>query len=156
MGKAANPMDRKQLALDFEGRNRRRSLNPVPGLKRAMNLAARECGLSREEIVDRMNEQLYLDGLRTKGKDGQVTVAMLNKWLAPEARGHVISTQLLPYFCAAVSSLEPHQAMVEVNDGEVIGPIDQARLRKVRADEKKEDAARESRYWKTVCEEMKR
>lgn len=37
-----------------------RSLNPVAETKRAMNLAAKECGLSRPELVERLNGLIAL------------------------------------------------------------------------------------------------
>lgn len=73
----------------------RKSLNPVPDLKRALAMAIKESNLSRAEFVDLLNKEIRIAGLRTRGKDGLVTEDMLNKWLAPEDMDSAPPTKLL-------------------------------------------------------------
>jgi len=95
----------KQLPL-FGGK----SLNPVPDLKREMALAAKASGLSRQQIVDQMNVLIEVERLRTRGKDGLVTLDMLNKYLAPEA-DIVIPTQLIKIFGTVTANPGPAQTL---------------------------------------------
>jgi len=110
-----------------------KALNPVGDLKREMGLAAKKSGLSRQEICDRMNILIQVEGLRTKGKDGLVTLAMLDKWLAPEALESIIPLKLLPVFCRVVGSLAPLQALAGPVGGMVIGGLEVVLLEMARA-----------------------
>lgn len=78
------------------------SFNVVAGLKEAMNGAARRSGLSRGEIVDRMNDLARRYGAHlVKGKGG-LTLATFEKWLNPKSLDHVPTVQAIPIFCAVV------------------------------------------------------
>lgn len=131
----------------------RKSLNPVAELKLAMNLAAKGCGLSRGQLAERLNGLIALNGLRTKGRDGQVTEAMLDKWLAPEP-GTVIPLKLVAAFCAAAESLAPLQALAGPVGGQVIGPEEQVLLEMARAQVQEKEAGRKKRrleeQWKDL------
>lgn len=81
---------RKQPSL-FE----RKSLNPVADLKKALALAIRESGLTRAAFVELLNNEIRLERLRTRGKDGLITEDMLAKWLAPEDLDAVPPAKLL-------------------------------------------------------------
>jgi hypothetical protein len=139
----------RQLSL-FGGK----SLNPVGEVKRAMALAARECGLSRAVLVDEMNDLVRLEGLRTKGKDGLVTEAMLDKWLAPEARDYVIPLRFLPVFCRVAGSLAPLAALAAGLGAAVIGEADQVLLALARAQQEEKAAARRRRRLAEEYEEF--
>lgn len=73
----------------------RKSLNPVPDLKLALARAIKGSGLSRADFVELLNNEIRMERLRTRGKDGLVTEDMLNKWLAPEDTDSVPPTKLL-------------------------------------------------------------
>ena len=133
-----------------------RSLNPVAEMKRAMNLAAKECGLSRPELVDRLNGLIALEGLRTKGKGGLVTEAVLAKWLAPEDVSQVIPVKLLAAFCRAAGSLGPLAALAAPVDAWVIGKPDQVLLEMARAQVAEQDAARRKRRLAEQYKEIKK
>jgi len=83
--------------------------DPGPPLKAAMNEALRACSLSREQVCDRMNRMAVLAGVTCNGKCKSVTAALLDKWVAPSATGHMIPLRLLPIFCRAVESNAPFE-----------------------------------------------
>jgi len=90
------------------------SLNIMRPLKESMATAARECGLSREDIVDKMNDLAERYGvLLVKGNGRRLKVATLEKWLNPGDKQHVISLKALPVFCAVVKSSKPMRALIE-------------------------------------------
>lgn len=78
--------------------------DPVPLLKNAMSSSLKDCPLSREQVVDVVNEQLRLAGVTCNGRKGEVTPAILDKWCALSAPGHVIPLRILPFFCKTVNS----------------------------------------------------
>ena len=121
------------------------SLNPVAALKRAMNLAVRESGLSRAQVADRLNEVLALEGLRTRGRDGVVSLALLEKWLAPADMAAVMPAKFLPAFCRVTGSLAPLMALARPLGAAVIGPEDQVLLEMARALMAEREAARRRR-----------
>ncbi len=131
-----------------------KSLNPVADLKLAMNRAARECGLSRAQLAERLNGLIAMSGLRTKGRDGLVTEAMLDKWLSQDPDG-VIPLKLLPAFCAAADSLAPLQALAGPVGGLVIGPAEQLLLEMARAQMTEKEAARKRRRLEEQYREVK-
>ncbi len=99
-----------------------KSLNPTVELKRAMALAAKKSGLTRAQIAERLTLLLRVEGLKTRGKDGEVTETMIDKWLAPEALDSYPSPPLLVIYCRAVNSLGPLQPLAVPLGGRVIGP----------------------------------
>jgi hypothetical protein len=122
------PGPERQLPL-FGGE----SLNPVPALKLSLNLAVRESGLSRAQVADRLNEVLGREGLRTRGRDGVVSLALLEKWLAPADTAAVMPAKFLPAFCRVTGSLAPLMALARPLGAAVIGPEDQVLLELARA-----------------------
>ena len=97
-------------------------MNPVPRLKAAMREALKGCGLSREQVVDRMNELASLEGLTTGGRSKKVTLPLLDKWVAEGAPEHVIPLKFLPVFCEAVGSFAPLQVLAGCLGLTIIGP----------------------------------
>lgn len=140
----------KQMELFGE-----KSLNPTAELKRAMSLALKESGLTREEAAERLNAIILLERLRTRGKDGRVTLDILNKWLAPEATDQVIPVKLLPAFCRAVGSLKPLQALAAPLGGLVIGAGEQALLHMAQAVVAEKDARRRRLLYEEKYREMR-
>jgi|Deesub1362A_J573_1020465.scaffolds.fasta_scaffold03661_5 hypothetical protein len=92
------------------------ALDVTMSMKRALSAAMRNSGLSREQIVDRMNELLAGEGLAIR-----VTINALEKWAAPSAR-HMISVPLLPFFCRATGSLEPLRVLAGALGVALAGP----------------------------------
>ncbi len=101
------------------------SLNVVRPLKESMAEAAKSCGLSREELCDRMNELAARYGVRlVKGNSQRLNMATLEKWLNPEDSERVIGLKALPIFCAAVGSEEPVRILVAPLGYRIIGERD--------------------------------
>ena len=93
------------------------SSDPGPAIKAAMNESIRSCSLSREQIVDSMNKLAVIAGITCNGRSKQITVALLDKWVAPSATGYFIPLRLLPVFCRAVNSNLALQAFATFFDG---------------------------------------
>jgi len=108
-------------------RVRQLSLNEILGfdlvfeLKRAMKKAIKEAEISREEVVDRMHKLARLENVNYGLKSQRITVALLDKWVAESATGHVIPTKLLPIFCRATNSIEPVSVLAKYLGFRVIG-----------------------------------
>lgn len=79
----------------------------VASIKAAMNRDAAACGMSREQIADRMNEISQAAGVRlTQGNSRSISPALLEKWLSPAEREHVPSLIAVNVFCLAVGRTE--------------------------------------------------
>ena len=76
--------------------------------------------MSREQVVDEMNRLAAAEGLTTNGRSQKVTLALLDKWLAPGTVQHVIPLKLLPIFCAVTGSVAPLQALAALLGARVI------------------------------------
>lgn len=101
------------------------SLNVTREVKEAMNRAAKESGLSRDQIVDRMVALGGDYGINlASGNAASLTVAVLDKWLNPAETERMIPLKGLPVFCQVVKSMEPIAAMAAPLGGKVIGPED--------------------------------
>ena len=130
-----------QLSL-FE----QRTLNIDRELHEAMNQAAKNCGLSRDEIVERMNALAVKYGITlAKGNGRQLTLTTLEKILNPNEPSHTISIKALPVFCAAVGDHSPLDILARPLGFEVIGEEEQRLLRWARANLTKSQALRELR-----------
>jgi len=100
-----------------------------PLLKAAMNRAAKRCGLSREQIVDRMNEIAGMGGFRLNKNARSLTLDMLEKWLNPVERDYVPSHNALHVFMAAIGDPEPLQVMAAIQGFDLIGGEDRKILK---------------------------
>lgn len=78
---------------------------------------ARDRGLSRERVVDRMNVCL--------APDQHVTLRQLNTWTAPSAEGKRFPAEYLPAFCWAVGSVAPFATLLAPIHHEPIDRRDQ-------------------------------
>ncbi|BBO74371.1 hypothetical protein DSCW_17880 [Desulfosarcina widdelii] len=79
------------------------TLNVIRPIKQVMNTDVRECGLSREQIVDRMNDLAARFGVcLVSGNCKRLTVETFEKWLNPNELNRSIPLKALPVFCAAV------------------------------------------------------
>lgn len=94
-------------------------------IKSAMNRSAAQCGLSREQIVDRMNNIATKSGVSlTRGNAKKIKTATLEKWLNPANMDHQPSLVAVNVFCMAVKSAAPLAAMLELHGCGVMTPED--------------------------------
>jgi hypothetical protein len=91
-----------------------RSLNVTSDLKKALQRAIKDCGLSRIQIADRMNELLQKEGM-----DEEVSLDVINSWTKDDPK-RLIPTKFIPFFCEATSSILPIVAMARINGATVI------------------------------------
>jgi hypothetical protein len=104
------------------------TLNILREVKEAMATAARECGMSREELCDRMNGLADKYGVcLVGGRGSRLSLDTLEKWLNPADKEHLPSIKALPVFCAATGSIEPARAIFGPLGWQIIGDQD-ARL----------------------------
>ena len=97
----------------------------MANVKSAMNRAASRCGLSRDEIADRMNQIAQDAGVSlSRGNAKRVTLATLEKWLNPANMEHQPSILALNVFCMAVKSAEPLAVMLRPHGCGVMTPQD--------------------------------
>jgi hypothetical protein len=93
--------------------------------KSAMRTAAAECGLSRDEICDRMNMIAQNAGVSlSRGNAKSVTLATLEKWLNPAAQEHQPSIVAVNVFCMAVKSIVPLEVSLNLHGCGVQTPED--------------------------------
>lgn len=89
------------------------SLHVDSAVKAAMNKALRGSRMSREQLVDAMNELAETEGIRLSGGNAKrLQLSTLEKWLAPFDREHIPSLKALAIFCKALGASEPMQALV--------------------------------------------
>lgn len=78
------------------------TLNAIRPIKKAMNADVRDCGRSREQIVDRMNDLAARYGVSlVNGNCKRLTIETFEKWLNANELNRVIPLKALPVFCAA-------------------------------------------------------
>jgi len=125
--------------------NRRPTLNVAANYNRACWQAARECGLSRDQIADEMNDLAGEYGVKlNNGNAKKLSKETLEKWLNPNDARQV-PMKALPVFCAVVNSLAPLRALATPLFAEVIGREDQTLLKWARAYHRARAARKEMR-----------
>jgi len=82
-------------------------VDPVPGIKTAMHEVMHGHPLSREQVVDGMNRLAHLAGLTER-----VSLAALDKWLAPNSLAHYPRWRALNWFCQVTGSNRPLEVYV--------------------------------------------
>lgn len=123
------------------------------GIKVAMNEACRNAciqqGLSRDNILDKMNEIALKAGVRlTGGNAHALSLAMFEKWLNPADKGHMPSLRALAVFCAAVESVTPFAVLVASVGGAVINETQQIRLEQAEIDDEIKRLQRRKKHLK--------
>lgn len=97
------------------------SLNVIFELKKAMNDAVVMSGMSREQVVDRMNEVAMKYGIcLMSGNAKKLNLATFEKWLNPADHARCPSIKALPVFCAAVKNMAPLQVLAQPLGGRLI------------------------------------
>ena len=104
------------------------SLNINKKLKEKLAQSAKDCPLSRDELLDRINELAQRYGVRLlKGNGSHLTMATFEKWLNPDALDYIPGINSLVVFCAATGDLSPMQEALAPLDALLIDDTD-ARL----------------------------
>jgi len=106
------------------------SLNVASAVKEALIKDVKESGLSREQVVDRMNRLAENYGIRlAKGNGGGVlTMDIFEKWLNPNDVSRQIPTKAVPVFCAATGGASVVEAMIRPIGLVVVGEREQKML----------------------------
>jgi len=112
--------------------------------KEMMNAAAKNCGLSRDQIVDGMNDLASRYGVNLVS-NGRLTIETLEKWLNPNELNRQMPMKALPIFCAVVSDTSAMDVMARPVGSRVIGHEDQQLLKWAKAYFKARDARRTMR-----------
>ncbi len=106
------------------------TLNVTRPLKEAMHAATKNCGLSRDEIVDRMNDLAYRYGVSLASGNGmKLTRDIFEKWVNPQDTSRQVPVKALPIFCAIVKDITPFNILVKPLGAEVIGRDERRKLK---------------------------
>jgi len=97
------------------------SFNINRSLSDQMAQSVKQSGLSRDEVLDRMNDLADRYGVRLlKGNGQSLTMATFEKWLNPNAKEYIPSPNALVVFCGAVEDLEPMRVLLSPLGGLII------------------------------------
>jgi hypothetical protein len=132
-------MTHQQLPL-FE----RPSLNVIKSYKKALHQAAKNSRLSREQILDRMNELATVHGIHLVS-NGRLKMDTFEKWLNPNDLGRQMPMNALPVFCSVVGETSAIDALAVPVGAKVIGPEDHKLLKWARAYFRAQNARKEMR-----------
>jgi hypothetical protein len=106
----------------------RPTLNIIKAQKEAMNRAVRLCGMSREQVLDRMNDLADAYGV-SLASNGRLSMDIFEKWLNPNETNRQMPIKALPVFCAAVRDISSLDVLARSVGAMVIGEDDQRRLK---------------------------
>jgi hypothetical protein len=88
----------------------------LPALSAAMHCAANESRMSREQIVDKMNETAKRAGVGLNSNARTLSVAVLEKWLNPSETGHRPSLAAVHVFCLVLDDVRPLEVLLGLHD----------------------------------------
>lgn len=120
------------------------TFNIIKPQKEAMNAAAKNCGLSREQIVGRMNDLASRYGVSLVS-NGVMTLDTLEKWINPNELNRQMPMKALPIFCGVVGDSSSLDVLARPVGSKVIGQKDQQFLKWARAYHRERDARSERR-----------
>jgi len=122
------------------------TLNVARQIKGVMNAAAKNCGRSREELVDRMNELAARYGVSlVSGNGKELSLDTFEKWINPSELGRQMPIKALPVFCAVVGDASALDVLARPLGYRVIGPDDQQFLKWAKANMSARQARRTMR-----------
>ena len=84
----------------------------LPALSAAMHRAANESRMSREQIVDKMNEMARRAGVCLNSNAKTLSVAVLEKWINPSETGHRPSLAAVRVFCLVLDDVRPLEVLL--------------------------------------------
>jgi len=103
-------------------------------LKEAMDAASRHSGMSRAQIVDKMNDLADRHGVSlVSGNSNRLKLDTFEKWLNVNEKNRNIRLKTLPIFCAVVKDITPLNIIAQPLGAKVIGPEDQRLLKWAKA-----------------------
>lgn len=95
----------------------------VPRIKAAMRVCVESSGMSREQVLDRMNDICLSAGVKlTQGNSKALGLATLDKWLNVADRDHMPGILALNVFCAAIKNTTPFDIQLAMHGCEVMTP----------------------------------
>jgi hypothetical protein len=105
------------------------TLNVSKQFKTALAADIKKSGMSREQIVDRMNDLAERHGVSlAHGNASRLTIETFEKWLNPADLGRLMPVKALPVFCAATGQCAAFCAVAEPMGLQVIGAREQKML----------------------------
>lgn len=128
-----------------------RNLDLQRRTKAAVGRAMKACGLSREQIADRINE-----ALEAEGNPYRVSAAALDRWAAPSDTTHNIFAWLAPLFCRVTGNRELVALQAEALGMALAGEEEMILIRMASARRKRQEAAREERRALEALEDLER
>lgn len=93
-------------------------------MKHALNRAAADSNLSREEILYRAREMAEAEGVKLSGGNGGLSLSILDKWFNPNALGYMPDYEALIILCRVLGDLRPITPFLEGLDLDVMTPED--------------------------------
>lgn len=115
------------------------TFNIVRVQKESMKAAAKKCGLSREQIVEQMNDLAGRYGVNL-ASNGVLKLETFEKWINPNELNRQMPMKALPIFCAVVNDTSAIDALSRPVGCRVIDHDDQQLLKWARAYFKAKDA----------------
>lgn len=116
------------------------SLNPTYEIKRQLRIALANSALSRDEVVNQMNEISVAEGMRKT-----VSKAIVDGWVKDSDPDRLPSLPWLTIFCRVMEVTGPVNAVVQPLGFSVIGPEDARILAHGQADLARRRAAKRAR-----------
>lgn len=110
-------------------------------VKEALFRAAKSSGMSREEIVDRMNRLAERFGVSLSGgKDSRLSLDVFEKWVNTSDLSRNMPVRAIPIFCKAVNNTDVLNEIVHPLGYQVIGESDRRLLEWAKAYQKARSA----------------
>lgn len=98
-------------------------------LKACLNKCCNKSGLSRDQILDRLNDMANAAGVKlTAGNSKALSNATLEKWLNPQNRDHQPGVVPVNAICAALDDYRPLALLLEIHGLEVMSEEDRFAL----------------------------
>ncbi|OEU69177.1 MAG: hypothetical protein BA863_03490 [Desulfovibrio sp. S3730MH75] len=87
----------------------------------AMHRAFSGCGLSKDEVIDKMNAEAVRARVKlTKGNAKELTVSTFEKWLSASEQHHLPPTRAINIFCKVVNDLTPIRVQLIVHSADIM------------------------------------
>ena len=111
--------------------------NPAFEIKRAIKSALSRCGMSRAQVVDRLNKAADSAGISTK-----VTLPILNSWTKASDLNRLPSPAWLVILCFVLKDVSPIRAMLAPLNLDLVDSDGQALMTWAKAELSKKKAVR--------------